>query len=170
MPEPRQAFEYRISPGIMGVRETMALMRQIVRRERANPDIVEIARRLVSHVPQKDWLGQVRALFYFVRDRIRYVMDPNDVETLSTPSYLLANMSAGADCDDKSILLATLLEATGHPARFMAVGFNAGDLSHVYVETRIGERWVPLDPTELGDVGELAFDPATVRERWIVTI
>ena len=162
-PGPRVAAEYRISEGTEGVRETLAIMRSIARRYRSDPSIVEYARRLVMGVPQKDWLGQVRKIFYFVRDRIRYVQDPNEVETLSTPEYLLANMSAGGDCDDKSVLLATLLEASGHPARFRAVGFEGGALTHVYVETKLGERWIPLDTTESLDAGELMFDPREVK-------
>lgn len=121
---PRVAGEYRISEGTEGVRETMALMRSIARTYRADPFIIETARSLVSGVTPKDWLGEVREIFNFVRDHIRYVMDPNEIETLSTPDYLIANAQAGGDCDDKSVLLATLLEAVGHPARYKAVGFE----------------------------------------------
>lgn len=145
-------------------------MRNIARRYRSNPDMVEAARHIVQGVPQKDWLGQVKKIFYFVRDRVRYVLDPNEVETVSTPDYLLANMEAGGDCDDKSVLLATLLEAVGHPARFKAVGFEGGALTHVYVETKIGERWIPLDTTETLDAGELMFDPREVKNSYIVSV
>ena len=162
-PAPNLAAEYRISEGALGVRETLALMRAIVRRYRADPNMIAYARQLLIGVPQKDWMGEIRKIFYFVRDRIRYVQDPNDVETLSTPDYLLANMNAGGDCDDKSVLLATLLEASGHPARFRAVGFEGGALTHVYVETKLGERWIPLDTTESLDAGELMFDPREVK-------
>lgn len=161
-------FEYRISPGIEGIRETMALMRSIVKRSRADPDVIAFARKLTAHLPPKDWVGQIRAIFRFVRDRIRYTLDPNDVETLSTPLRLL-RLGQG-DCDDKAVLLAALLEAIGHPARFKAVGFQAGALSHVYVETKLDGGWIPLDATELGDIGDLAFPISDVKEKWIVHI
>lgn len=166
MPEPRIDQFYRISEGVEGVRETLALMRSIVRKAKGDPAVVATARSLTRMVPQKNWRGEVEALFRFVRDRIRYVMDPNDVEYLSTPSRLI-EMGAG-DCDDKATLLASLLESIGHPSRFVAVGFEPGALTHVYVEARIGPDWVPLETTEMIAMGRLPFNPASVKNRAVV--
>lgn len=157
---------YRISEGTEGVRETMVLMRAIVRQYRENPFIVQTAREIVSGLPEKALTREARAIFTFVQDSIRYVLDPNGVETLATPDYLLRHRSG--DCDDKSILLAVLLECVGIPTRFKAVGFNGGELSHVYVESKIGDDWIPMDSTERLPMGELAFDPESVKNKWIV--
>jgi transglutaminase-like putative cysteine protease len=106
----------------------------------------ETALSLTNGVRQKDWVGEVNSLFRWVRDHIRYVRDINGVETLQTPVVTM-EVAAG-DCDDKSTLLATLLESIGHPTRFVAAGYQApGRYSHVYVETKLGSRWVPLDAT-----------------------
>ena len=53
-----------------------------------------------------------------------------------------------------AVLAATMLASIGHPARFIAVGFNGGALSHVYVETIIGNKWIPLELTENLQLGE----------------
>lgn len=97
-----------------------------------------------------DYVGEVRALFMFVRDRVRYTRDPVGVELLQTPTRVLRERVG--DCDDKSILLAALLRAVGHPARvaFRAIAANPffpGQFSHVYVIARVGQREIPLDPT-----------------------
>ena len=157
---------FRISEGSEGVRETLVLMRSIVRKAKSDPLVITTARSITRMVPQKNWRGEVEALFRFVRDRIRYVMDPNDVEALSTPERLLS-IGAG-DCDDKATLLAALLEAIGHPSRFVAVWFEPGSLTHVYVEAKIGQDWIPLETTEMIAMGRLPFDPASVKNRAVV--
>jgi transglutaminase-like putative cysteine protease len=142
---PAQSVLLGIPSGVDGVRTTLRIMRDLVRKHRATLAVREFATRLTQHLPQKDWAGQVRALHEFVRDGVRYVKDVNGVETVQAPPYTLA-MRYG-DCDDKSTLLAALLESIGHPARFLAIGAAPGRFSHVLVETRIGSRWIPLETT-----------------------
>ena len=142
----RQSFLGTLPPDAAGTRETLVLMRQLVQRYKKDSMIRDTALSLIQGLPQRDWTGEVRALFEYVRDRIRYARDVNRVETLQTPPVTM-EVEAG-DCDDKSTLLASLLESVGHPSRFVAVGYKApGAYSHVYVESKIGENWVSLDPT-----------------------
>lgn len=138
------AFE--IPQGVPGVMETLKIMRRVVKDYRMNPVVVQTARRLIANIPDKDFATEAAALFFFVRDEIRYTLDSNGGEMLQTPERLLT--SRQGDCDDKATLLAAMLESIGHPARFRAVGFQPGELSHVLVETKIGEIWYPLETTE----------------------
>jgi hypothetical protein len=93
-----------------------------------------------------DRAGEVRELHRFVRDSIRYVGDVYGMETVQTPQ---ATLEVGAgDCDDKSALLASLLLSIGHPVRYVLARTKPQDptsFSHVYVETPIRGRWVPLE-------------------------
>jgi transglutaminase-like putative cysteine protease len=127
-------------------------MVDLARRYKRHPLILSTARDLVAGLAPKDWIGELRALFNFVRDRIRYVKDVRGLETLQTPP---ATLEVGqGDCDDKSTLLAALLESIGHPTRFVAAGFvQPGRYSHVYVESRAGSRWIALDATMPHDAG-----------------
>ena len=121
-------------------------MKDLVKAGRKNLSIRSKAVNLVSNLPQKDRIGEIRALFDFVQNEIRYVRDIHNVETLHYAEQVLAQ--ASGDCDDKSVLLASLLESIGHPTRFNAVGFRPGEFSHVFVETRVGPKWLSLDTTE----------------------
>lgn len=135
-----------IPSGAAGVRATLRIMRNLVRTYKTNIQIRDFAAKLVQDLPQKDWSGQVRRLHEFVRDGVRYLKDVNGVETVQTPLFTLENRYG--DCDDKATLLATMLESIGHPARFVAVGFTEpGRFSHVYAETIIGDKWIPLETT-----------------------
>jgi transglutaminase-like putative cysteine protease len=121
-------------------------MRRLVRQYKKDATIRNTAASMIQRLDQKDWESEITTLFHFVRDSIRYMRDVRGVETVQTP---VATLSRGyGDCDDKSTLLASLLESVGHPTRFVAIGRGPNSFSHVYVETRIGTRWIGLEPTE----------------------
>lgn len=103
---------------------------------------VELTRGLV----QKDYSSEAKACLEFCRDRIRYVRDIRNIETLHDPVTLL-NQGAG-DCDDKAILLAALLLSIGHRVRFVAVAFTPDQYSHVWAQDQVYGKWIDLEPTE----------------------
>jgi len=137
---------FDIPSGSDGVRTTLKLMSRLVKAYKRHPRIRERAASLIQNVAQKDWSGEVRAIHAFVRDSIRYTRDINGVETVHSPDVVL--QTEHGDCDDKSTLLASLLESVGHPTRFVAIGMQPGHFSHVYVETRVGPKWIALETTE----------------------
>lgn len=142
-----------IPNGSGGMTATLRVMRDYVRAAVRNPDqiIRAKARDLLSQLPPRQFVAEVKTLHAFVRDQIRYLRDPVDLELVQTPEKTLE--FGQGDCDDKSTLLAALLAAAGHPAQFIAIGFGEAGFSHVLVETRIGDRWIPLEtiiPVEIG--------------------
>jgi len=162
----RPTFLGDLSPGAEGTAQTLRLMRRLAIQYKKAPLIRETALSLVSRLRPKDWTGEIRALFEYTRDHIRYVRDIRGMETVQTPPVTL-ELEAG-DCDDKSTLLASLLESIGHPSRFVAVGYaGPGVYSHVYVEARIGSRWMPLDPTVAQPFG---WAPRAAQSRMVVHI
>lgn len=140
-----------IPDGLAGTEATLTHMMQFVREYKINPIIRRLASELTLPLRQKDFAGEARILFEFVRDEIRYLYDVAGIETLQTPIVTLENHVG--DCDDKATLLATLLESIGHKTRFVAVAFRRGEIEHVFIETKIGDRWVPMDPTEPVEMG-----------------
>lgn len=146
-------------------RDTLKVMRDIVRAYKTDPSVRQKATELTRYLEQKDWFGEVYALWDFVKNRVRYVRDIAGVETLQTPDVILQNLSG--DCDDKAMLLAALLQAIDHPVRFVAVGFQPGSYSHVYPETLIGRAWMALETTEPVDIG---WSPPGIVERYVMDI
>lgn len=149
-----------IPDGPEGVYHTLKIMRQLAREGKKSPIIRQLALSLVRGNHQKDWVGEVKNLHAFVRDKIRYVKDIEGVETVALPEITL-QLEQG-DCDDKSVLLASLLGSIGHPTRFVAIGFKPRQFSHVFVETKIGDKWIPLETTEPVSIG---WTPKGVVER-----
>jgi transglutaminase-like putative cysteine protease len=108
---------------------------------------------------------QARAIQQWVQSSIEYRRDPPDVELVQTPQVTL-QLKAG-DCDDQATLTAALLQATGHPAQFIAIGINGQPLSHVLTQTLIGTKWVSVETIERRALGWL---PAGVTSYYIVKV
>lgn len=142
----RPSFLGSLPSGSAGTTETLRLMRELVHQYKSDSTVRGLALELVRSVPPKDWRGEIRAVFEYVRDNIRYTHDIAGIETLQTPPATI-ELEAG-DCDDKSTLLAALLASVGHRTRFVAVGYRqSNDYQHVYVEAALGNDWIPLDAT-----------------------
>ena len=144
----RAYTRHEIPEGIAGTQETVAHIANLIREGRADPYVIETARQVVRHVPERDGPGEVTALTAFVRSHIRYVRDPWQVETLTTARHLLSRHRAG-DCDDHVILLGAMVQAVGYPVHLVVGGYkkDRGEYSHIWIHVGIpGMGWVPVDP------------------------
>lgn len=114
--------------GLDAVRSTLKQMVAIARRYRADVTTIDAASSLIRACGIADVRSQklsvINCIQNAVRDHIVYVPDPNEVEMLQTPPRTLSR--GMGDCDDKSILVATLLETLGFSTEFLAVG-GVGD-------------------------------------------
>jgi transglutaminase-like putative cysteine protease len=93
-------------------------------------------------------MGEVCALFDFVKRNVRYTRDIFRVELLHSARRML-ELRAG-DCDDMTILLGALLLSTGHPVRLVLAGFRRNRphaYSHIYPEVNVRGRWLAVDAT-----------------------
>lgn len=84
------------------------------------------------------------------------------------------------DCTEHSVLAVALLRKLGVPARGVVGWVGLGDMMglHFWVEVKLGQRWIPLDPTfdqvpasalrlkvrttDLADLGSLGWDTAAL--------
>jgi hypothetical protein len=108
----------------------------------------------VYGVRPKDRLGEVSALFDWVRRNVRYTRDIFRVELLHSARRML-ELQAG-DCDDMTILLGAMLMSTGHPVRLVLAGFRPNRphaYSHIYPEVNVRGRWIAIDATVAKPMG-----------------
>ena len=134
----------------------------------SDPDVKRIADTIASRSCLIGRVCHAKALFFFVRDNIRYISDPPG-EYVETPLETLS--SGGADCDGTAVLLANLLEAVGIHTRFVFIP------DHVYIEAKLPEalskyrgpdNWVPLDATcKNCDFGSLPSQDAMAKKRYV---
>lgn len=155
-----------IPGGTPGTRATLYTMRDIVRTWRKHPQVRALALQVTRQCEPKNWACYVYRIQEWVQGNIRYVRDVTDVETLQTPDVTLRDRAG--DCDDHSILVASLLQSIGHRVRFLAVGFRTlGPFAHVFTETHLGPYWRSVETTELKPVG---WYPPGIKRRMIVKI
>lgn len=149
---------FPLANGEMGIRQTLGAMRELVRRYRTDVRMRSAATSAIFLQPERSELHEVRTLFELVRDNIRYVRDVSGVETLMTPDRTLA--ARLGDCDDQTVLLATLLESVGYPTRFVVAGYrDPRTLEHVYLQVFANGEWIDADPTERRPLGWSPPDP-----------
>lgn len=142
-----------IPGGAAGTKATLKIMRRVIRKYKAALTIRLLAQKLTRKLPQKNYTSEARAIHHFVKNRIRYVRDIRGIETIQTPIQTL-KLGSG-DCDDKSVMVASLLEAIGHRTRLVACGFHRPkNYSHVFVQTKIGNKWVSVECTEPWPLGK----------------
>lgn len=150
-----------LSDGPAGIFETLRLMRSIIDRAKLQPKMRARVAQLLTLVPQKDWLEEIGTLFDFAQNRIRYMSDIAGIETIAEPEQTI-QIGAG-DCDDKAVLLATMLEVAGYPTRLIATGYSyPGVFEHVYIAAMLPDgSFLPLDASEPHAPGWQASNPVT---------
>ena len=142
-----------------------------IRRDSMDKKTITEARSIVSGkckverggldwcVPQKDWLGELKMLFFAVTNpnspyAMRYTRDHATVDLFgSSDSH--RRLPSG-DCDDFTIRLGALCRAIGYAVkcRIVAPAGQPNQWAHIYlmVGDEAGnpnpQRWLPLDPTE----------------------
>ena len=147
--------------GFKGIEQTIRTMRQLVNQYKTDATIRQTAMQIVFLTPEKNEYSECEAIFNFVRDHIRYVKDVFGVETLALPTITLATRMG--DCDDQSVLLASLLESIGYPTQFVIAGYSTpGAYEHVYVRVLCNGEAVSCDPTEQHYLGWEPADPAAL--------
>jgi hypothetical protein len=139
-----------ISKGALGTQQTVEHVQALIRagakdfyvRQKAIDILLE------KHIPPKDYLAEIKAIFEWVQQHIRYTKDTFQVEVLHSARRML-ELRAG-DCDDMAILLGAMLEAIGHPVRLVIIGpdpLRQDLFTHIYLEVFHKGRWIPLDAT-----------------------
>lgn len=148
------AIKFNFGDAGVKFRESIRAMRQLIDDFKWNPVIRQTALNILSNagVAQRDVLNEARAIYFFVRDRIRFRRDVVDVETLSYPTLTLANRAG--DCDDQVVLLNSLLESVGIPTRMVAISqVPERQFTHVYSQALVKGRWFAMDTINKNEFG-----------------
>lgn len=103
---------------------------------------------------QRDEECEIEKIWDFVVLNMRYVYDPAEIDTFATARETL--LAGGGDCDDATILFATLLGMIGFRAlaRVISTKDDPQTWVHIYPLVALTKddpsRWVPLDMTVEG--------------------
>lgn len=143
---------FSIGRGDVAIKNTLKIMRQIIRQESKKPLWRSLAVQITRPVADKDLRGEAEKIFQYVKERVKFVRDINGAETVQYPYVTLFELGAG-DCDDFTVLLGTLLAAIGHKTRLKVIATDKprrrkAPFSHVYLQDLIGGQWITLDASD----------------------
>jgi hypothetical protein len=98
-----------------------------------------------------DRRSHVRSVSTWVKEKMRYLADPDGGEYVQSPAVLLRRIReagfAYGDCDDHVVLLGAMLTSIGIRARVAGVILGGGALfNHVVIEWQDGHEWTVVDP------------------------
>lgn len=115
-------------------------MKRVARVRSGHPLLRKLALNILqeSQVASHHFVDEAKAIGAYVKNRVRYVRDPENIEYLTDPVDMVKNIQNGTaqgDCDDMSLLVATLLLTIGHQPFFRAVRYEQplGNYNHIYV-------------------------------------
>jgi hypothetical protein len=143
-----QASILPLADGDEGTKQTLEHMADLSRQGARHPDIIRLSRYIVSSCPTHDTLCEAASILAWIQQNIRWTPDIGDAETIMAP-WRTIEIGAG-DCDDLSILAASLSMSIALPARFKAIGASAKnkeDFTHVYVQHKVDDQWLASDPS-----------------------
>ena len=148
----RSVHQEALAGGDAGVHQTVQRMRSLVDAAKTLPETRAVVLAALRGIREKDTLGEVTALYEWVRDHVRFIRDPVGVEYLQTPAYMLRQIAqegmAAGDCDDASTLFAALAETAGYRTKFRMQAPPGTTFKHVLVDVQIKGGWVSFDPSQ----------------------
>ena len=149
---------------------TLEHMARLISNGAKSYEVRSVAVELVKHLPAKDQWAEVRSIFNFVKTYMRYTKDPHGVEMLHTPQAILKlikeDSPAPGDCDDLSILFASLVKSIGYPVRLKVISTHpTGRFTHVYPQVKVYDKWVSADLAALDR--PLGWQPTSISRQMI---
>lgn len=140
----------------MPIEQRLATIQDLVHKSVQDPEMRKLALRVTSRCPERDKKCEAQAIYQAVKARVRYT---GDVGPIKHPGggvegidlYQSARRTwefGGGDCDDNSILNATLLALNGlTPVLRVVKAKGDSDWSHIYAGFTDMGKFVALDTT-----------------------
>lgn len=148
-----QVYRMEQPQGDGGTHVTLRVMVSLIQRGASNPLVRDAAIRMTRGVGERDQIGQLAILRWFLQSHVTFMRDPAGIELVQAPDVLLRQIMrdgvAAMDCDDVAVLAGALAKSIGFPVRLMAVALDGRPVfGHVWAEARNRQgQWVDFDVT-----------------------
>lgn len=151
------SMRFTLADGQVGTEQTIAAMAAIVHSTDYSRDVKQLAERISGMHPQNP-IQQMREVFHWFKQNVKFRRDPKGVEILSHPDQILEELVKTAtspdprveiDCKKASVLGASLLRQMKFRPLFVVMGRRAdGPYEHVYWGAIVNNVPFHLDPQE----------------------
>ena len=135
-----KAIKKPLAYGARGNLKTVDYMKKIARKVNGHPIVRQLAENILRYYNINDmcYYDEAIAIADYVKNNVRYVRDPKGIEMLTDPLTMIDKIKqekAFGDCDDMSLLIATLLLSIGHSPKYAIVKYKKDlkSFQHIYV-------------------------------------
>ena len=144
----------------MPIEERIATIQDLIHKSVQDAEMRKLALGITRRCPERDQMCEANAIYQAIKARVRYTGDVGpiihpDGSVEGIDLYQAARRTwefGGGDCDDHSILAATLLALNGIEPRLRVVRQKKDpDWSHIFPGGIINNRFVALDTTLPGN-------------------
>ena len=148
-------------------------MRQLIRESIGAPIVRSHAEAATAGVPPTRPLRELHAVYRYLADHVQYRRDPDEVEWLQAPWWVLYQVDLGRvpqlDCDDLTMLSLAMLGTIGFDGLSIRVVSTRQDqaFNHVYGLARVGDALVPVDLTR---AWQRAAGPMLETRHWDLAV
>jgi hypothetical protein len=142
----------------------------IITKYTGNPVLVEFAAKLIrlNNIPARDEKSLVRYIQLFVQQKIKFFREYP--ERWQSPLQTLA-LGIG-DCDDKTILVGSILRSFRIPVQLVFLRFSnipgKPAFAHVYPRAKIDGKWIAVETVR--DQFKLGDDPEAMAKKKGLTV
>lgn len=137
---PPQVQTESLPNGYHGNIRTVEVMKKVARERSGHPLVRTLAINILNYygTDSHNFVDEAKAIGDYVKQNVKYVRDADGIEQLTDPLTMIDQLqkkAARGDCDDISLLIATLLLAIGHRPYFACVRYydHTGNFNHIYV-------------------------------------
>jgi len=132
------------------IEERIDLIFEEIEDGKADPKIRLLVANIIRDIPERDYLGELNAIFDWVKQNVRYTHDPYNLELFNRPKRVIEY--GIADCDDLTILLGSMVQTIGYPIKLRVIGVNSDEPEHIYlmagippIENSEPSDWIAMD-------------------------
>lgn len=144
-----QIGDAKVGARTVEVSDKVEYLKKLVKEGGVSPVVRAQAQEVVSGVRDRDDYGEMKAIWRWVKEHIRFTGDPVGREMVTTPATLLRTRQE--DCDGIAALTGAMMSSVGIR---VSLCFWAPDrmspFKHVLAAgwCRRKRRWIPVDPSQ----------------------
>ena len=131
-------------------KDRIQILANLIEEGSRSAKIRETALAIVKNCPSRDYLCELKSIFKWLQQNMRFVGDIKDVDTYHTAERILELKQL--DCDDGCIIAGALAASIGYPILIKIISQGNKPFHHVYILVGSSPddnppRWYAMDFT-----------------------
>lgn len=118
--------------------EKIDIIAELIIEGRLYPEVKRTVAKILTNrginswnIQEGDYLGEIKAIYDWIRTNVRYLGDPFDNDTIETAPYVLDVRAA--DCDGYVVLAGAMLASIGYEPILKVSGQTKEEFDHIYL-------------------------------------